>query len=510
MTKKILQVAVCLGFAASSYAAKPVVKISDGKLLGTYDSGAKVYAFKGIPYAAPPVGDLRWQSPRPEAKWKGVKDAKAFGARCMQAPIYSDMIFRDPGPSENCLTVNVWTSDLSKSAKVPVMFWIHGGGFAAGGSSEPRQDGENLAKRGVVVVSLNYRLTIFGFFSHPELTKESSHHASGNYGLEDMAAALQWVKKNIADFGGDPAKVTIFGESAGSFAVSELMASPESKGLFARAIGESGAAFSNTSLSMPTLEQAEEAGAKFADSINCSKLSELRAMPAEQLLKVSTDPHNVVRFAPIIDGYFIPEPVPEIYAAGKQAHVPLLAGWNKNEGGTPEKSKATVESFTADAEKKYGDKAAEFLQLYPAGNLEQAKQSAADLARDNFIALGTWKWIEAQLKTGDSPVYRYFFTHTLPAPNDVNGAYHSADIEFVFDDLKNKDLKWRESDEKLANLMASYWTNFAKTGDPNGPDLPKWPQFNASDGYQIMDLDTPAKAFSEEQRNRYEFLAGQK
>lgn len=510
MKNKFQSAGILLIFAGLSFAAKPVVKISDGKLLGTYDSAAKIYAFKGIPYAAPPIGNLRWQPPQPEATWKGTKDAKAFGARCVQALIFPDMIFRDPGPSENCLTVNVWTGALSKSANLPVMFWIHGGGFAAGASSEPRQDGENLAKRGVVVVSLNYRLNIFGFFAHPELTQESPHHSSGNYGLEDMAAALQWVKKNIAEFGGDPAKVTIFGESAGSFAVSELMAAPESKDLFSKAIGESGAAFSNTSLSMPTLAQSEEAGTKFGDSVHCSKLSELRAMPAEQLLKVSLDPKDVVRFAPIIDGYFIPEPVPEIYAAGKQAHVPLLAGWNKNEGGTPEQSKATVESFTADAEKKYGDKAAEFLQLYPVGNLQEAKESAADLARDSFIALGTWKWIEAQVKTGEAPVYRYLFTHVLPAPADVNGAYHSADIEFVFDDLKNKDLKWRESDEKLANLMASYWTNFAKTGDPNGPDLPKWPQFKAADGYQIMDLDTPAKAFSEEHRNRYEFLAAQK
>ncbi len=510
MKNKFQLAAMLLTFTTAAFAAKPVVKISDGKLLGVYDSTAKVYAFKGIPYAAPPVGNLRWQSPQPEAPWKGTKDAKEFGARCMQARIFDDMIFRDPGPSENCLSLNVWTSNLSKSANLPVMFWIHGGGFTAGASSEPRQDGENLAKRGVVLVSLNYRMNVFGFLAHPELTKESPHHSSGNYGLEDMAAALSWVKKNIAAFGGDPSKVTIFGESAGSWAVSELMAAPESKDLFARAIGESGGAFSTTSLPMPTLAQAEDSGAKFADSIHCSTLAELRAMPADQLLKASVKPSDGERFAPIVDGYFLPESVPEIYAAGKQAHVPLLAGWNKNEGGTPEQSKATVESFTADAQKKYGDRSAEFLELYPAANLDQARQSAADNARDQFIAFATWKWIEAQVKTGDSPVYRYLFTHVLPPPADANGAYHSADIEFVFDDLKNKDLKWRESDEKLANLMASYWTNFAKTGDPNGPDLPKWPQFKASDGYQIMQLDTPAKAFSEEHRNRYEFLATQK
>lgn len=493
--------------AAASYAAKPLVKISDGKLLGTYSSAAKVYSFKGIPYAVPPVGPLRWQPPQPEAAWKGVKNATAFGARCMQARIFDDMIFRDPGPNENCLTVNVWTANLSKTAKLPVMFWIHGGGFAAGSSSEPRQDGENLAKRGVVVVSLNYRLNVFGFFAHPELTKESSHHASGNYGLEDMTAALQWVRKNIEAFGGDPSKVTIFGESAGSWAVSELMASPSSKELFARAIGESGGAFSTTSLPMPSLTAAETQGSDFATSLHCQTLADLRALPAEQLTQASVKP-SPEQFAPDVDGYFLPEQVPDIYAAGKQAHVPLLAGWNLNEGGTPAQSKATVETFTADAQKNFAGRAPEFLKLYPAASLEEAKKSAADLARDQFIAFATWKWIEAQVATGDAPVYRYLFTHVLPAPADVNGAYHSADIEFVFDDLANKNLKWRETDNQLAKLMAAYWTNFAKTGDPNGPDLPKWPAFKASDGYQIMRLDTPAHAFSEEHRDRYEFLAG--
>jgi para-nitrobenzyl esterase len=498
---------VFVAIATSSYAAKPLVKIKDGKLLGAYDEKAKVYSFKGIPYATPPVGPLRWADPVPEDPWKGVRDAKEFGSRCMQAPIFSDMIFRDPGPSEDCLTVNVWTPNLSKNTSLPVMFWIHGGGFAAGASSEPRQDGTNLATRGVVVVSLNYRLNIFGFYANPELTKESSHHASGNYGLLDMVAALQWVQDNITEFGGDPSKVTIFGESAGSWAVSELMASPLAKGLFIRAIGESGAAFSSTSLAMKTLDEAQEADVKFAREIHEPSLGALRDMSSDQLMTASQKPGGA-SFNPVVDGYFLPDPVPQIYAAGKQAHVPLLAGWNKNEGGTPEKSKATMESFTTQAKKEFGDRADDFLKLYPAGDLAETKNSAADLARDNFIAFATWKWIEAQVKTGDAPVYRYFFTHVLPPPADVNGAYHSADIEFAFDNLANKDLKWRPQDEKLAKLMADYWTNFAKTGDPNGGDLPKWPQFKAADGYQVMQLDTDAQSFSEQQRARYEFLMG--
>jgi para-nitrobenzyl esterase len=491
--------------AAAGYGAKPLVKIKDGKLLGSYDEVAQVYAFKGIPYATAPTGPLRWTPPVQEDGWKGVREAKEFGSRCMQGKIFADMIFRDPGPSEDCLTVNVWTPSVSDKTDLPVMFWIHGGGFVAGSSSEPRQDGANLAKRGVVVVSLNYRLGVFGFLAHPELSKESTHHASGDYGLEDMEAALDWVHNNILSFGGDPSKVTIFGESAGSWAVSELMASPLAKGSFARAIGQSGGAFSATSLPMTSLEDAEQAGAKFARDNKAFSLGAMRLMPAEDLLKAALKP-GTAGFEPVVDGWFLPDPVPEIYAAGKQAHVPLLAGWNKNEQGTAAQSKATVESFTADAQKKFGERAGDFLKLYPAGNLEEAKESGADLARDQFIAFATWKWIEAQAATGEAPVYRYFFTHVLPAPADVRGAYHSADIEFVFDDLANKDLKWRDEDTQLAKMMASYWTNFAKTGDPNGEGLPKWPVYKAADGYQIMRLDTPAGAMNEEHRARYEFL----
>ncbi len=490
-------------------ATKPQVKLKDGKLLGVYDEAAKVYSFKGVPYASAPMGALRWQPPVPEDAWKGVRDAKEFGPRCMQGRLFDDMIFRDPGPSEDCLTVNVWTPDISGKQSLPVMFWIHGGGFVAGASSEPRQDGTNLAKRGVVVVSLNYRMGVFGFFTHAGLSKDSTHHASGNYGLLDMVAALNWVQDDIAEFGGDPNKVTIFGESAGSFAVSDLMASPLAKGLFARAIGESGAAFSRTSLEVTTLEQSEEDNEKFAKSIGEPTLGGMRALPADKLLDASLK-SKTAHFGPVVDGYFLPDSVPEIFAAGKQAHVPLLAGWNQDEGGPPATSKATVESFTADAQKDFGDRASDFLKVYPAGSLEEAKASAAALARDQFIAFGTWKWIEAQAATGGVPVYRYLFTHVLPAPANVGGAYHSAEIEFVFDNLANKDLKWRDEDKKVSNEMAEYWTNFAKTGDPNGAGLPKWPQFKAADGYQVMHIDTQSQAMPEEHRNRYEFLSSAK
>src|SRR5579859_1123232 len=272
--------------AGADVAAAQQVRTEAGTVEGSTNHDGKVQIFKGIPYAAPPVGALRWKEPQPVAKWEGVRKATEFGARCMQGNVFGDMVFRDAGTSEDCLYLNVWTPKASAEAKLPVMVWIYGGGFQAGATSEPRQDGEALAHRGVVIVSMNYRLGIFGFFSHPELTKESAHHASGNYGLLDQVAALEWVRKNIAAFGGDPENVTIFGESAGSFSVSALMASPRSKGLIHRAIGESGAFFGRTLMAKP-LAQSEQDAAKWAESNGADTLEKLRAMPAQQLLEAA-------------------------------------------------------------------------------------------------------------------------------------------------------------------------------------------------------------------------------
>src|SRR5208283_806277 len=298
---------------------------ANGVLEGVVSADGKVRTFKGIPYAAPPVGPLRWKAPQPAASWTGVRKAADYGARAMQGRIYSDMVFNDPGPSEDCLYLNLWMPANPAEAKLPVMVWIHGGGFVAGSSSEPRQDAGNLSKKGVMVVSFNYRMGVFGFFAHPDLAKESGHNASGNYGLLDQVAALEWVKKNIATFGGDPDNVTIFGESAGSSSVSGLMASPLAKRLFHRAIGESGAFF-KTIPPMKSRAEAEKAGMKFAESaFGTTSLQALRAMPAQKILnealKVPTE-----TFSPDIDGYFLPEDCSSIYAAGKQSRVPLLAG----------------------------------------------------------------------------------------------------------------------------------------------------------------------------------------
>jgi para-nitrobenzyl esterase len=486
----------------------------NGVLEGVVSADGKVRAFKGVPFAAPPVGALRWKAPQPAAKWTGVKKATEYSARCMQAPIYPDMIFPDPGPSEDCLYLNLWMPAAPGEKKLPVMVWIYGGGFAAGASSEPRQEGVNLSKKGVLVVSMNYRLGIFGFFTHPELTKESGHNAAGNYGLMDQLAALKWVHENIAAFGGDPDNVTIFGESAGSFSVSALVASPLAKGLFQRAIGESGAFFGDT-LRAQARADTEQRDVAFARaSLGTDSLEALRAMPAAEILKAAAKPGGP-RFVPNVDGYYLPESVAEIFAAGKQNRVSLMAGWNADEGSYRsifEKDDPTPENFRTRVGKLYGEKAEGLLKVYPATTAAEAKRSAQDLAGDRFIAFGTWKWLETHLKTGKAPVYRYRFEQTLPlgadaAPGAEATAPHASEIEFVFQVLPSRKLPWRPEDVKVSELMGSYWTNFAKTGDPNGEGLPKWPVYSADD-YQVMHLRADPAAAPDELRGRYLFLDG--
>ncbi len=493
------------------------VRTEAGSVEGSTSTDGKVQIFKGIPYAAPPAGALRWKDPQPAPNWKGVRKATEFGARCMQGNVFGDMVFRDAAPSEDCLYLNVWTPKASPDAKLPVMVWIYGGGFQAGATSEPRQDGEHLAHQGVVVVSMNYRLGIFGFFSHPELTKESPHHASGNYGLQDQAAALQWVHKNIVAFGGDPENVTIFGESAGSFSVSALMASPTSKALIHRAIGESGAFFGRTLTAKP-LAESEQDGVKFAQSMGADTLEKLRGMTAQQALDAAFKDKTALRFGPNIDGYFFPESPSEIYTEGHEAHVTLLAGWNHDEGnyhmffGT---DSPTKENYAKKATEMFGEKAPDGLKAFPGETDEQAKSSADLLATANFIGYGTWKWIEMQVQTGDSAVYRYEFDQApplappavgAPASTESPRAYHSAEIEFVFGMLDSKKLPWRPEDYELSEQMGSYWTNFAKTGNPNGAGLPQWPQYGAKDGYEVMHLLAKPHAAPDTQREQYLLL----
>jgi para-nitrobenzyl esterase len=492
------------------------IKTDKGKVEGVFTTDQKIRAFKGIPFAAPPVGNLRWQPPQPAANWKGVRSAKDFGSHCIQSTSYPDMVFHDPGPSEDCLTLNVWTPANAKPSSLPVMVWIYGGGFSSGSTSENRQDGQFLAHRNVVVVSMNYRLGIFGFYVHPELTAESPHHASGNYGLMDETAAIQWVKDNIASFGGDPTNITIFGESAGSFAVSAQMASPLSKDLIAKAIGESGGAFFSGGLGFKAREAREQTDMQFAQTaFGTTKLADLRKLSADDILKAATAKTTPPppRFDPDVDGYFLPDSVPNIYAAGNQAHIPLLAGWNADEGRPAVISapvKPTVATFSVQADKEFGADAQKFLAVYPGTTDAEATISAGDYAGDKFIAYSTWRWIEAHVETGHAPVYRYFLD--LGSPGDKNhsaamGAFHSDDIEYVFGTLDSRiGAVWRPEDRKLSEQMGGYWTNFARTGDPNGPNLPKWPIYNATDNWQVMHLNADSQAKPDSYRPRYLFL----
>ncbi len=491
---------LAFGQLASAHADPLKVTTEQGKVHGKLINDGKVRAYLGLPYAAPPVGDLRWKAPEPPAHWKGVRDATHYIAHCFQGVIYRDTTFQDGNESEDCLYLNVYVpADSSPKSNLPVMFWIHGGGYMGGAGTERRHNGDFLATKGVVLVTINYRLSVFGFLATSELAKEAGGTA-GNYGLLDMVAALQWVKANIREFGGNPENVTIFGESAGSFAVSTLMASPLAQGLFQKAIGESGAAFGR-GLKADTLEAREQKDDEWVARLGVNSLEELRALPAEKIIGAAME--WKYGFPPVIDGKLLVEPVADTFAAGRQAHVPLLAGWNRDEGMS---DGMTVEKWKAFAEEHFKDRAGEFLKLYPGDTDEQAARSAADYNGDMFIAFGTWKWIEAQVKTGDAPVYRYHFElAALPSTYHPGLAFHSDDIEYVFGTLDTRPGETvRPEDRKLSDEMMSYWTNFAKTGDPNGPGLPEWPRYDKTG--ELIHLDATITSGPDTVRPRYEFL----
>ena len=470
---------------ASSPSDPTLVSVAEGKLQGVVDPASGVRRFEGIPFAAPPVGDLRWREPQPIQAWDGIYSAAGFKPRPMQFPLFGDMIFRSPGVSEDCLYLNVWTPPVSKE-KASVLVYFYGGGYAGGAADEARYDGAAMAAKGIIVVTVNYRLGIFGFFAHPELTKESRHKASGNYGLLDQAAAIAWVHKNIGAFGGDPKKITIGGESAGSFSVSVQMASPLSKNLIAGAIGESGALFGEGRGSK-TLAEAEQDGVAFVKESGARNLTDLRSMSAQQLLDLTKA--NPFRFSAIVDGYFLPKTANEIYAAGEQAKVPLLAGWNSYEGG-PEsilgKSLLSPQNFQNGVRKIYGDRADSILRGYPVTSDAEALQAATDLASARFIGYSTWKWIDSQAKTSGKPIYRYYYSHARPGEP---GAYHASEIEYVFGALSlNPQHAWTADDYTVSSYMLNYWVNFVKSGDPNAINLPEWPKFRRGVG-GVMDLD---------------------
>ena len=528
MNRSVFVIAICIGatWPGEGFAADRV-KVANGLIEAATQPNSAVRSFKGIPFAQAPVGDLRWKEPQPVKNWTGVRNAGQFGPRCMQVTSPgADYWFRGNGMSEDCLYLNVWTPAKSGREKLPVLVYIFGGGFTNGDGSEPRYDGESMARKGIVAVTVNYRLNIFGFFSHPELTKESPHHASGNYGLLDQVAALEWVQRNIAALGGDPKRVTIAGESAGSISVSALMASPLSRNLIAGAIGESGALIAT--LPPRPLAETEQDGVKFGANAGVASLAALRALTAEQIqAAVAKSPG--MRSNTTLDGYFLPKPLTDIFESGQQSKVPLLAGSNSEEQSARSvlsQSDPTPENFANAVRRLYGDRAGDVLKAYAPSTPEEVLDAATDLASARFIAYGTWKWTELQMKTGGKPVYRYLYARPRPrfigtgnqtaagagaAPAGrggqapaPRGAAHSAEIQYAMGNLPlDKRYAWEDVDYKVSEVMQGYFVNFIKTGNPNGPGLTNWPAYASNTNFQRMRLDVDSRAEAEPHRDRY-------
>lgn len=492
--------------ALPALAADDSVRTESGPVSGTAGKNPAVRVYRGIPFAAPPVGDLRWKAPQPVTPWKAVREAKEFGTACLQKAYPEGSIYHSqlPKMSEDCLTLNVWTAAKSDKERRPVMVWIYGGGFTRGASSVSAYDGEKLAEKGVVLVSINYRLGVFGFFAHPELTAESEHHASGNYAMLDQIAALRWVQKNIEAFGGDPKRVTIFGESAGSEAVNVLVASPLARGLFTRAIGESGAAF----FPLATLAEAEKAGQAAAEAQGAAKdaIKTLRAKSGDDLLKAM----DAEKFSqPPVDGWVLPQDVYTIFSQGRQNDVALLAGFNADEGKSlsPLPSFVTAEILLTRIKARYGDASGNFLKIYPMADDQQAHASFYSAFRDQVFGWGMRTWARMGARTGHAPSYLYYFTRVPPGPQAARfGAFHAADIAYVFGNF-TWPFPWDDTDRKLSETMMAYWVNFAAKGDPNGEGLPRWPAYSAQ-ADQYLELGDHIAVRPEVNKSGLDFFDG--
>jgi len=481
----VLSVLISTGL---SIAQQPVpVKVQEGLLQGTFEDGLTVY--KGIPFAAPPVGNLRWRAPQPASNWEGVMQATKFAPAPMQDGNPPS------GKSEDCLYLNVWTPAKSADERIPVLVWIYGGGFSFGSTSEPVCSGEILAKKGVVLVSIAYRVGQLGFLVHPELSAESPDHVSGNYGLLDMIAGLQWIQKNIAAFGGDPNKVTIFGESAGGISVSMLCASPLAKGLFHGAISQSGGSFGPTrpttfpGENMKPLKQAEIEGISFAQKLGVSTIAELRKISADSLPSGWGMPGGW----PIVDGYVIPDDQHRLYEAGKFNDVPVLIGYNSDEGASFSREK-TPDEYLAGVKARYGKFAEELIKADPVGE-KTIPKTARDLARDAAFGWHTWSWARLQAKTGKSKVYYYYFDQHPAYPENSPyfgyGSPHGQDVAYVFQHLDTSNPQTTKSDLEISEAMGNYWTNFAKYGDPNGKGVLEWPAFSDANPVVMYFSQTP-------------------
>ena len=495
------------------------VRIDSGLVAGTASGQPTVRVFKGIPFAAPPLGENRWKAPQPVAKWDGVRQADAFGAPCAagagggrgggggrgaaapgaaaQAAPAPAAPPREPARAEDCLYLNVWTSANSPNDRRPVMVWIYGGGFTGGSGGLAWYDGENLAAKGPVIVTFNYRLGSLGFFSHPELAKESGHNASGNYGMMDALAALQWVKKNISAFGGDPSNVTIAGESAGAIMIGAIVGSPQAKGLFHRAIAESGGWMGLMMGRMTSGETAQANGVKTMEALGAKTIAELRAKPMNELTGLSAG-------GLVIDGYLIPEDISLTFASGRQNAVDVLTGSNKDEanfgicgGGRGNATPITAETFKTNAQRRFGEAADEYVKLYGVTSDAEA-QPAAHIACADEITWNMRQWAVAQAKAGKR-AYTYFFTRipTINGGPSPNGATHTAEISYAWNNPKGQaNQTWNDVDTKLADTMSSYWVNFITKGDPNGNGLPRWPEFKDLMGGRVMVLGDTVQAES--------------
>lgn len=513
--------AMAISIATSAQDAVSV-KTSYGILEGLDISGIKT--FKGVPFAAPPTGDNRWREPQPLQPWQGIRECHDYAPDPMQEPIFGDMNFGADSISEDCLYLNIWTPAITMNEKLPVLIYFNGGGLMAGSGSEPRYAGMAMARRGMICVTANYREGIFGFFAHPELSKETAYKGSGNYGFLDQQAAIRWVHENISLFGGDPERITIAGESAGSMSVSALMASPLSRGLFAQAIGSSGSVIADKRVK--SLAEAEKAGVEMMRRMGYKNVKEMRKVPAEVLMKQAN-----VRNVPVynIDNHFLTEQPFATYAAGRQMRVPLLVGGNSLEMSpaayfgyiTMSGREITMEDIAKTASGMFGDNTYEMLSLYGITAPDDIyKQPGIDLCGDLFLAYSTWRWGNIHNATSGQPVYRYLYSRERPKMMiegkvaglaggvkdkteaeevvenkipEIHGAVHSADIEYAMGNLPtNRVYDWQPEDYMVSDIFMGYYANFVKTGNPNGIGLPQWLPLDNSDspGFMVIDVKT--------------------
>ena len=490
---KIQLLFLCFFVSVVSMAQNPVIKLSDGTVEGLTNADKSVRIFKNVPFAAPPVGDLRWKAPQAVKKWLGVRQCNAFSASPIQdKPMpfmcWSEEFIAQPEPlSEDCLYLNVWTSVKTNKAKQAVFVWIYGGGLSSGSSNCAVYDGEEMAKKGIVFVSINYRVGALGFMAHPELSKESGHNSSGNYGFLDQIAALQWVQKNIAAFGGDPTNVTIAGQSAGAFSVNALVASPLAKGLFHRAIAQSGGLLSSLKIKKD-LMASEAQGLLFMQKANAISIAELRQKTAEEIQTLSNKMTD--RFGVTLDGYVLPIDLWQHFANRLHNDVPIMTGWVTGDGALMGGGNITAEKFKKEAQNTYGNKTETFLSVFPAQTDAQSKASQIKLGMFEFAVLPS----HSLAIFSKYPAYLYHFSHVPPdKPNFPNyGAFHTSEVPYALHTLKQWQRDWQQTDLYLENVMSSYWVNFAKTGNPNGADLPKWKNYQKETG-NIMELGDKAQ-----------------